>query len=481
MIRRLVTTLVVAALALVTRGPTVAAQSATDLLTTGMRSYQNLDYEAAAATLRKGLLRATSATFSTPERLQALTYLGATELFRRRRDSAVAAFRQIAVTDPTYRPSAIIFPPQVTSLFQEVRQGTRTVFIRVPPETEVGARAERLTARLVASTPHDIAVAVTRDDGAVVNSLYSGPIDDSLAVTWDGTERGEAVKSGHYLLRVTSQAAAGARQLVRQLPLEIERARPDTQPWPGRVPQRATRRSAAWRTCGGRTRRRSPRSGCGCAPDRRRCWSRGRNEDLGAPRLGPHAGRITAGGATAPAGHRLRRRRHRAVRRSGRARRVVQRTDLRRRGRRQSREPHAGRGLPGGACAAEQREFGFGGARSRGSARVPGCAAMAVAQIERGAARARFRDRRRDGALGALASARSRAVGAGVDAARDVRRTVARAVGQGKPPRGSRPRARWGSRGGAAAARVGTVDAARLPCGRRAARRRESERVSRGR
>src|SRR5206468_355874 len=130
------------------------------------------------------------------------------ELFRRRRDSAVAAFRQIAVTDPTYRPSAIIFPPQVTSLFQEVRQGTRTVFIRVPPETEFRARAERLTARLVASTPHDIAVAVTREDGAVVNSLYSGPIDDSLAVTWDGTERGEAVKSGHYLLRVTSQAAA---------------------------------------------------------------------------------------------------------------------------------------------------------------------------------------------------------------------------------------------------------------------------------
>jgi len=232
MIRRLVTTLVVAVLALVTRGATVAAQSATDLLTAGMRSYQNLDYEAAAATLRRGLMRATSDTFSTPERLQALTYLGATELFRGRRDSAVAAFRQIAVTDPRYRPSAIIFPPQVTSMFQEVRQGTKTVFIQVPPETEFRARSEHFTARLVASTPHDIAVAVTREDGTVVNSLYTGPIDDSLAVTWDGTERGDPVKSGHYLLRVTSRAAAGARQLVRQLPLEIERARPDTQAWP---------------------------------------------------------------------------------------------------------------------------------------------------------------------------------------------------------------------------------------------------------
>src|SRR2546425_194777 len=514
MIRRLVTTLVVAVLALVTRGATVAAQTATDLLTAGMRSYQNLDYEAAAATLRRGLMRATSDTFSTPERLQALTYLGATELFRGRRDSAVAAFRQIAVTDPRYRPSAIIFPPQVTSMFQEVRQGTKTVFIQVPPETEFRARSEHFTARLVASTPHDIAVAVTREDGTVVNSLYTGPIDDSLAVTWDGTERGDPVKSGHYLLRVTSRAAAGARQLVRQLPLEIERARPDTQAWPspgdaqsrppsvgpgsrassrsgprlpstslpGRTPRCATRRSAAWSRCGSKTPRASPRSGCGCAPDRRRCWNRGRNEDLGARRLRPHAGRITARGATAPARHGLRRRRHRAVRRGfGNARRVFQRTDLRRRGRRQSRQPQAGRGLPGGPGAAEQREFGFGGARSRGSTRVPGCAAVAVAPIERGAARARVRDGRRDRALGALAAARPGANCPGVDAAGDVRRAVARPVGQGEPPRGSRPRARRGSRRGAAAARVGVVDAARLPRGRRSARGRESQRVSRGR
>src|SRR5204863_6229864 len=64
---------------------------------------------------------------------------------------------------------------------------------------------------------------------------------------------------------------------------------------------------------------------------------------------------------------------------------------------------------------------------------------------------------------------------------RDVRRAVARAVGQGEPARGCRPRARRGSRRGAATARVGVVDAARLPRGRRSARRRESERVGRGR
>src|SRR2546421_7029008 len=49
---------------------------------------------------------------------------GATELFRDRRDSALAAFRQIAVTDPKYHPSEIIFPPQVTGVFQRSEEHT---------------------------------------------------------------------------------------------------------------------------------------------------------------------------------------------------------------------------------------------------------------------------------------------------------------------------------------------------------------------
>src|SRR5438105_15400972 len=86
-------------------------------------------------------------SFSTGERLQALTYLGATELFRDRRDSALAAFRQIAVTDPKYRPSEIIFPPQVTGVLQEVRPQTKTVFLQVPPVTALRAKVEHFTAR----------------------------------------------------------------------------------------------------------------------------------------------------------------------------------------------------------------------------------------------------------------------------------------------------------------------------------------------
>src|SRR5207245_6283903 len=114
------------------------------------------------------------------ERLQALTYLGATELFRDNRDSALAAFRQIAVTDPKYRPSEIIFPPQVTGVFQEVRQQTKTVFLQVPPLTEFRAKAEHFTARLLPSSPHDIAVAITLPDGRPVPQGFTGPVGASL-------------------------------------------------------------------------------------------------------------------------------------------------------------------------------------------------------------------------------------------------------------------------------------------------------------
>ena len=251
MTRRVLPALLVTLLVLAARGVT-AQQSASDLLAQGIGAYQNLDYDQAATVLRRGLARTTD-TLSTADRLRALTYLGATELFRDRRDSALSAFRQIAVSDPKYRPSEIIFPPQVTNVFQDVRQQTKTVFLQVAPVTEFRAKVEHLTARLVASSPHDIAVAITLPDGKSVRDIFAGPIAESLAVSWDGlTDEGEPVKSGRYLLRVTSRGI-GAGHLVRQLALEIERARPDTRRGPpGRTAPRRrctrlrVRRCARW-------------------------------------------------------------------------------------------------------------------------------------------------------------------------------------------------------------------------------------------
>src|SRR3989442_9443057 len=127
MTRRLVQLLLASLLVLTVRGKVAAQQAATDLLAQGMRAYQSLDYDQAAAILRRGLTRTLGDTLSTAERLQALTYLGAPELFRDRRDPALAAFRQTAIPDPRSRPSEIIFPPQLTAVFGEGRHQPKTV------------------------------------------------------------------------------------------------------------------------------------------------------------------------------------------------------------------------------------------------------------------------------------------------------------------------------------------------------------------
>src|SRR5439155_1331599 len=139
MTRRLVQLLLASLLVLTVRGKVAAQQAATDLLAQGMRAYQSLDYDQAAAILRRGLTRTVGDTLSTAERLQALTYLGASELFRDRRDAALAAFRQIAATDPRYRPSENIFPPQVTGVFGEAPQQTKNALFQVQQETEFRA------------------------------------------------------------------------------------------------------------------------------------------------------------------------------------------------------------------------------------------------------------------------------------------------------------------------------------------------------
>ncbi len=179
-----------------------AAQSAADLIALGVRAYQHLDYEQAAAVLRRSLLRAGDDSIIATARLEALMYVGATEVFRGRSDSATAAFRQLVVLDPTYRPNGLIFPPQVTDLFGGVREATKAVTARMPPVAELRVPADRYVIPLRATSPHEINVALTKSEGTPIRVLYDGPIADSLAVAWDGlTETGGLAADGRYVDR----------------------------------------------------------------------------------------------------------------------------------------------------------------------------------------------------------------------------------------------------------------------------------------
>src|SRR2546427_7142037 len=224
---------VVLAVSLLVCGARVSrAQSASDLLGKGVRAYQALDYDAAAALLKRSLGRDLAAGLADSLRARALTYLAATELFGGQRDSAVAAFRQLVLLNPRYRPDELIFPPQVTNLFQEVRRATRAIAVAVPPVTELRTRLEQFTARVLASSLADVTVTLAQEDGTPVRQLYSGPVADSQVVAWDGlTGAGAPADNGRYVLRVTPQTPTANGPRARQGVLEVKRELPDTLPW----------------------------------------------------------------------------------------------------------------------------------------------------------------------------------------------------------------------------------------------------------
>src|SRR2546425_2515166 len=210
-----------------------AAQALDGRLRPGIRAYEQLDYAVAAVLLRRELAAGAPGALPDSERAAALVYLGATELFRGRQDSAVAAFQRLVLLRPGFRPDPLTFPPEVTDLFRQVRRGTRAVALEVPRTTDIAVGQQRFAARLVASAYHTVDVAVTLESGSPVRTLYAGPIGDSLRVAWDGRDTaGAIVAGGAYWLRVSSRAPAGTAVRYVQLPLTVRRVEPDTLPLP---------------------------------------------------------------------------------------------------------------------------------------------------------------------------------------------------------------------------------------------------------
>jgi hypothetical protein len=228
--------LILALLVLAGAPPRAArAQTPAELLARGLRAYQDVDYDSAAAVLRAALAQPGPPALSATDRVRALAYLGATELFRERRDSAAAAFGRLLLADPRYRPDQLVFPPEVSSLFQEVRLTTRAVAVTAPPLTEIRAAGDRLIVWLYATSYHPIEVAVLRANGVLLRSLYSGGAGDSLQVLWDGrTATGTPAESGLYVLRVDSRGSDGRVARSVDLPLDLAQLHGDTVPLPPR-------------------------------------------------------------------------------------------------------------------------------------------------------------------------------------------------------------------------------------------------------
>jgi hypothetical protein len=214
--------------------PPAHAQSAPDVLARGIGAYNDLSLEDAAPLLRRSLQVEGGGALTTWERVRALTYLGATEVLRRSADSAVAAFQRLLFLDPRNRPDPLIFPPEVTDVFEAVLRQTKVVVARVPPETDLQLSAsDRFSAWVFASSPHEFTAEVTYDDGRLARTLYTGPIGDSLGLQWNGRdETGQVVTSGRYLLNMISRDPAGRLIRLYRVPLDVDLRLRDTLPHP---------------------------------------------------------------------------------------------------------------------------------------------------------------------------------------------------------------------------------------------------------
>lgn len=208
------------------------AQSGNPVVTQALRAYRSMEYDVAALMLRHGLDATGPDTLPLGERADAYVYLGATELFLGRRDSAAAAFRRALAIDPRYRPHRLTFPPEVTSLFDAARLGTAYLRLDGPTDTTIVPGEKDYVVRLYASAPLEVTVDLGSANGRPLRHLYAGPVSDSLDVHWDGLGADRLTPvDGSLVLEAKTMRSSGSTPTVR-MPLVAQRVGGDARPDP---------------------------------------------------------------------------------------------------------------------------------------------------------------------------------------------------------------------------------------------------------
>jgi len=110
-------------------------RSASDVMSYAVRAYRDLEFDTAATLLRRVLTPPLDRQLDEVQRARALTYLGAAEHYRGQPDSAIAVFRRLIAAAPAQQPDTLIFPPEITQLYEAVRNSMTTVAVRAPPDT----------------------------------------------------------------------------------------------------------------------------------------------------------------------------------------------------------------------------------------------------------------------------------------------------------------------------------------------------------
>ena len=195
----------------------------------GIQAYQDLDFSGATQILNPLTY---DSSIALDRRVTARSYLGAANVFLGQVSSAETVYRNLLTDDPTFRPDQLVFPPEVTTFFEQVRVRTRVV--RTVPQENIEAMigVDTVLIDIVASIGHTV-VAEMHFYGAgaleTVQRVYSGEIGETDRIAWDpGAVGVEKLMSDSVWLSIVSLSPGGAEERRVVLPLHLTITRPDT-------------------------------------------------------------------------------------------------------------------------------------------------------------------------------------------------------------------------------------------------------------
>jgi len=209
------------------------AQSARDLFQQGVRAYRRLEFVTATQLFERALALPADPSDTVASRGRLLEYLAASHLFARHPDSARATVRRLLREEPRHQVDDLVFPPEVSSLFTEVRRFSPIVQITAPADTLLRPPTDGWEVRLVPAAFPNIDVSLTDSEGALYRRLYTGPIADTLLLRWDLSDSlSQRSGPGRYLLKVMSRDPRSNASHLIELPLDLSFEVRDTQPQP---------------------------------------------------------------------------------------------------------------------------------------------------------------------------------------------------------------------------------------------------------
>lgn len=206
--------------------PAVArAQTPAALLEEGVSAYNDLQYGLASRILRRAVESDAEPSLTAAQSERARMYLGATEIFRDRRNEAVQVFRDLVLQNPRYRPDGLVFPPRVTRVYDEALRTTKALVVEVPAEQVLVAGSSRWRVRLWVSSAHHVTVRIRDQSGRSIRRLYNGQLADSVVLTWNGlTAAGSPPSAGRYVLEASSMVNADTPIRSVRVPLRFRSA-----------------------------------------------------------------------------------------------------------------------------------------------------------------------------------------------------------------------------------------------------------------